>query len=328
MNELYPLRLQPILRQYLWGGRRFATILGRTLGPGDDYAESWEICDHGADQTRVLVGPLAGTTLQDLVRERGAELLGCQQGLGCFPLLLKLLDANRRLSVQVHPNDALAAQANPPDQGKTEAWVVLAAQPGATIYAGLKSGVDRAALDEAVRAGRCEECLHQFQPRVGDCVFIPAGTVHALGEGLLIYEIQQASDLTYRLFDWNRVGPDGRPRALHVAEALAATDFSCGPVAPQVPVAHSPEGHWRLVDCDKFVLDRWELRSAAQLGGGSICHLLTVVEGELRLPNDPAGPVQIGETVLVPASCGPVVVEPAPTAVVLDACVRGLGIRD
>src|SRR3954451_2888303 len=149
-----------------------------------------------------------------------------------FPLLFKFLDCQRVLSVQVHPNNEQAAKLDPPDLGKTEAWVVLAADPGSKIYAGLKSGVDRKALAAAVASGRCEECLHEFEPRVGDCVFIEAGTVHALGAGLLIAEIQQDSDTTFRLFDWNRAHKTGKPRPLHIEQSLDTINYKRGPVQP------------------------------------------------------------------------------------------------
>jgi len=196
---MHPLPLAPVYRRYLWGGRRFATLLGRELPPGDDFAESWELVDRAADQSRVAAGPLAGTTLGELVRDRCRELLGRHAPRAAFPLLFKFLDACRDLSVQVHPDDARAARLVPPDLGKTEAWYVIDAAAGSRIYAGLRDGVDRAALAAAVRAGRCSDVLHSFEPQPGDCVFIPAGTVHALGAGLVIAEIQECSDVTYRL---------------------------------------------------------------------------------------------------------------------------------
>ncbi|MCA9268615.1 MAG: class I mannose-6-phosphate isomerase, partial [Planctomycetales bacterium] len=216
MHELYPLRMQPLFRRYLWGGRRLQTVLDKPLGSGDDYAESWEIVDHGADQSVVAAGPLAGKPLADIVAQHTRELFGRHAPLAQFPLLFKLLDCNRNLSVQVHPNDQQAAALDPPDLGKTEAWVILDAAPGSVIYAGLERDCDAAALEQAISAGRVDACLGRFEPQRGDCVFIPAGTVHALGAGLLVAEIQQASDTTFRLFDWNRVGADGRPRPLHL----------------------------------------------------------------------------------------------------------------
>ena len=160
-------------------------------------------------------------------------LLGRHHPQARFPLLLKFLDAADRLSLQVHPDDARAALLDPPDLGKTETWVVLEAAPGSLIYAGLKPGVDRAQFERELARGTCEACFHTFEPRAGDCIFLPAGTVHAIGGGLLMAELQQASDCTFRLFDWNRVGPDGKPRLLHVEQALEVINFAAGPVAPQ-----------------------------------------------------------------------------------------------
>ncbi len=214
MIPLYPLRFRLLVRRYLWGNRRLETCLGKSLGPGNDYAESWEVADHGADQSIVDAGPLAGTALGDLVRLRAAELFGRCHPQANFPLLVKFLDAAQSLSVQVHPNDEQAARLDPPDLGKTEAWYILAADPGSRIYAGLRPGVEREQLAEAIAQGTCEKMLHCFEPKAGDCLFIPAGTVHALGAGLLVAEVQQSSDTTFRLYDWNRVGPDGKPRAL------------------------------------------------------------------------------------------------------------------
>ncbi len=319
-EALYPLRFRPILRQYIWGGRRLGTVLGKELGPEPNYAESWEICDHGADQSTVAAGRLVGTTLHDLVTRQGPALLGRHHPLSRFPLLLKFLDAARTLSVQVHPDDARAARLDPPDLGKTEAWVVLAAEPGGTIYAGLKPGIDRQTLADAIRAGNCEDALHQFQPEVGDCVFIPAGTVHALGEGLLVAEIQQASDTTYRLFDWNRLGADGKPRPLHVEAGLEAIDFDRGPGGPQQPKPTERPAVIRLVESDKFVLDRWEFEQPQTAGGDDRFHIVSVLEGSLEVQGDPAStPLPRGGTILLPAEIGEVQLAPQDKTILLDA---------
>lgn len=313
------LRFRPIFRRYLWGGRRLATMLGRALPPGDDYAESWEIVDHGADQSVVRAGSLAGRTLHELVRECGAALLGRDAPRPSFPLLMKLLDCNRTLSVQVHPNDAQAAQLDPPDLGKTEAWVVLAAEPASKIYAGLKPGVTRDDLAAALARGECEALLHEFEPAAGDCVFIPAGTVHALGAGLVVAEIQQASDTTFRLFDWNRVDADGKPRPLHIAESLAVIDYQRGPVAPQTPQATGMPGRERLAACDKFVLDRVTLERPTTIGGDDRCHVLAVIAGAVAAEGDPAGaPLALGDTALAPAAAGRIELTPQDRATVLD----------
>lgn len=333
MPSLTPLRFQPLFRRYLWGGRRLGTLLGKPLGEGNDYAESWELVDHGADQSVVRFGPEAGATLAELLTNHPAELLGRHANLvprqpisgSCamrpqFPLLAKFLDAHSNLSVQVHPNDQQAACQVPPDLGKTEAWIVLDRVPGARIYAGLKRGFDREALKREVLRGTTELCLHHFEPNVGDCVFIPAGTVHAIGAGLVVAEIQQSSDTTFRLFDWNRVGPDGKPRPLHIEQALAVIDFTSGPVGPCQPHPTVHPACDELVACDKFVLRRWRLERPTELGGDDRFHLLVVLQGEVKVASDPASePLRFGETMLLPAAAGPVTVTPLPPSIVLDA---------
>jgi len=312
-----PLRFQPLFRRYVWGGQRLGTLLNKPIG-AETCAESWEIVDHGADQSVVAAGPLAGKSLQQLLREHGSEIFGKQPVPAQFPLLFKFLDANQVLSVQVHPNDAQGAALTPPDLGKTEAWLVLHAEPGSVIYAGLKRGFDRHAFEREIARGACELCLHKIEPRVGDCIFIPAGTVHALGAGLVIAELQQASDTTFRLFDWNRVGADGHPRPLHLEQGLAVTDYARGPVLPQVPETTLQPGVERLVACDKFVWDRHTFSGSSTFGGDGRFHLLAVVSGEVALAGDPAQtPLKMGETALLPATAGAVAV--SGSAVVLDA---------
>lgn len=303
MTTLYPLRFRPIFRRYIWGGRRLETVLGKTIGPGDDYAESWEIVDHGDDQSVVSDGWLAGTTLGELLDGHGRQLLGKHFPQKPFPLLFKFLDAQRDLSVQVHPDDERARMLDPPDLGKTEAWFILHADPGAVIYAGLKRGFDRQALEREIHRGTTELCLNRIEPQPGQCVFIPAGVVHALGAGLVVAEIQQASDTTFRIYDWNRVGPDGKPRALHVAQGLDAINFDYGPVVPQTPQDTVDEHVKRLVECQKFVLERWELAGPARLPGAERFHIVACVSGQVRLDDDPAPtPLQLGQTALLPAS--------------------------
>ncbi|MFM9026356.1 MAG: type I phosphomannose isomerase catalytic subunit [Planctomycetaceae bacterium] len=303
---LPPLVLAPTYRRYLWGGRRFAVELGRDLPPGDDYAESWELVDRGAEQSTVATGPLAGTGLGPRVRERGRDLRGRAAPLPAFALLFRFLDARLDLSVQVHPDDARAARLAPPDRGKTEAWYVVDAAPGARIWAGTTPGVDAPAFAAALRAGRIVEVLHSFEPRPGDCVFIPAGTVHAIGAGLLVAEIQQSSDVTYRLHDWDRVGPDGTPRPLHVAAGLdAVTRF--GPVAAVTPAATPDPAVHRLVACEPFLFDEVRPQAAGRwgVGGDDGCHFLAVIAGRVRLEDRWSLPsLGRGRCVLIPASAG------------------------
>src|SRR4051794_30355101 len=319
MHALPLLRFNPILREYLWGGRRLGTDLGKPIGDGQHYAESWEVVDPAADQSNVADGPLAGKTLHQLVTQEGRAIFGRHYPRDQFPLLLKFLDCHQTLSVQVHPNDEQGAKLNPPDLGKTEAWVVLAVEPGSKIYAGLKRGVDRQTLERELTRGNCEVCLHQFEPRVGDCVFIEAGTVHALGAGLLIAEIQQASDTTYRLFDWNRVDQNGKPRPLHIEQSLETINYDRGPVNPVQPKQTENPHVERLVKCDKFILDRWTIASATSLRTDEGPHILTVIEGSVSVENGERDLVlRRGDTTLIPASAGRGKISPQGRAVLLD----------
>ncbi|NND99916.1 MAG: class I mannose-6-phosphate isomerase, partial [Pirellulaceae bacterium] len=285
----YPLRFEPVLKQTIWGGRRLGDALGKPIGDENNYAESWEIVDHGTDQSVVVSGHLSGKTLNELVARHRDWILGATNPGGAgvhagkssddvaFPLLLKYLDCNRVLSVQVHPDDDYAASMPNPDLGKTEAWYIVAAEPKSLIYAGLKPGVDAGALREAVAAGQTENVLHSFHPDAGDVVFIPAGTVHALGAGLLVAEIQQSSNTTFRLFDWNRVGADGRARQLHIEPSIEVSDYESGPVTPQRSDPQA-SGWQELVRCEKFVLQALESGTAVA-GGDDQFHILTVPKG-------------------------------------------------
>lgn len=321
-QPLYPLRFKPLFRRYLWGGRRLGEVLGKAIGPEADYAESWEIVDHGGDQSVVVAGPLEGTTLHDLVAHRGRELLGRHHPQPRFPLLFKFLDAQQTLSVQVHPDDARAALLTPPDYGKTEAWYVMDAAPGSLIYAGLKRGFDRASLARELHRGTAELCLHRFEPSPGDCVLLPAGLIHAIGAGLLVAEIQQSSDTTYRLFDWNRVGPDGKPRALHLELGLEAVDDRLGPGEVRKPAPTPHPACVRLAECEKFILERWQFNEPVTIGGDDRCHTLAVVGGAVSINGDPSGkPIPYGATALLPASCGAVTITPLGEATILDAAL-------
>ncbi|MEO1527104.1 MAG: type I phosphomannose isomerase catalytic subunit [Planctomycetota bacterium] len=319
MNSIspYPLQFEPLIKQTIWGGNRLGTLLGKGIGEEGNYAESWEIVDHGEDQSVVTNGPLAGQTLSNLMSQHGPWLMGDAAHDG-FPLLLKYLDCNRVLSVQVHPDDAYGATMEVPDLGKTEAWYVVAAEPDSLIYAGLKAGVDRAALSEAMAAGETDSVLHSFHPDPGDCVFIPAGTVHALGAGLVIAEIQQSSNTTFRLFDWNRVGADGNPRPLHIEQSLEVSDYDSGPVQARKSDSNA-EGWQNLIRCEKFRLRTLE-SGEDTIGGDGEFHVLTVPTGEVTLETD-AETVALsrGQSTLLPASMGECRVRLAPESTLLAA---------
>ena len=219
---LYPLKLRPALHVKVWGGRRLAQLMRKRLPSAEPYGESWEL----HDSATVANGPLRGASLGDLARRFGAELIGCGQDPDDgVPLLAKLIDATDWLSIQAHPNDEQAQALEGERRGKTEAWVVLHAEVGARLVIGLQPGTRRDQMAEAIRSNRLEELLIFAEVATGDVLQIPANTVHALGPGLLIYEIQQASDTTYRLYDWGRLGLDGQPRELHIAKGLEVANL-------------------------------------------------------------------------------------------------------
>ncbi|MCA8982215.1 MAG: class I mannose-6-phosphate isomerase [Planctomycetaceae bacterium] len=302
-----PLIFSPLLKRIRWGGRRLETLLGKSIGPEQDYAESWEICDHGADQCHVLSGPYRDWPLSRLVAECGVELFGEPARFSQFPLLIKFLDCHDRLSVQVHPDDEAARRFNPRENGKTEAWVVIDAQPGSVIYAGLRLGVVAEDLRAALSDGSLENLLHRISPAVGDCYFIPAGTVHALGEGVVVAEVQQSSDMTFRLYDWGHLDSEGNSRPLHIEEAFACIDFQQGPVAPTRPRMVNSDAGWQieqLVVCPYFRMFRHGLSRAGELPRQPVCRVLMSLSGSGMLEwGQKSYALPRGQTCLLPASC-------------------------
>lgn len=232
-SPLYPLTFQPRFKERVWGGRSLASMYGKGLPPETPIGESWEISDRPGDESVVAHGPLAGRTLRSLMEQQGRDILGDADasGDGRFPLLCKILDAREKLSLQVHPPPRVRHLGDP----KTEMWYIAAADPGAELFVGLKAGVTPEAFAEAVRRGTVDECFHRIAVAAGDAMFLPSGRVHAIGAGVVIFEIQQNSDTTFRVHDWNRAGLDGRPRELHVAQSLESIDF--GDVEPRLIAA-------------------------------------------------------------------------------------------
>ena len=220
-------------------------------------------------------GPLAGTTLHDLWTDRREEIFGSGLEGERFPLLIKILDARDDLSIQVHPPAEVAEQLE--GEPKTEMWYIAHADPGAKLYLGLRNGVEIEHFEAAISHGTVEECVHAVEPRAGESIFIPSGRLHAIGAGLLIYEIQQNSDTTYRVFDWNRMGLDGQPRDLHVDESLRCIDFS-----DYEPVMDRPDGN-TLASCEFFVVERLEIPEGGALANPDPDRfsILTIVSGEL-----------------------------------------------
>lgn len=312
-----PLVFEPYLRPMVWGGRSLGDRLGKPLpGPGT-FGESWEISAHPHHVSRVASGPRRGQSLDDLCRESPEALFGpFSPRDGRFPLLIKYLDVQDWLSIQVHPDDRLAPALAGEPLGKTEAWVVIAADPAARVYTGFRPGVDRAEVERRIADGTLAEALHGFAPRPGDCLFLPAGTPHAAGGGLVLAEVQQTSDATFRLYDWDRVGPDGKRRDLHISEALAATNWEAGPVRPTqpAPIPGEPAGE-RLVACDQFIMDRFRLTAPLPLAPRGRLSLWMVLDGAAELRSEGAAPLPLGlgQTALVPASCPPHDLVPGPS---------------
>jgi len=308
-----PLVFEPYFRPQVWGQRRLGRLLGKALPSDEPFGEAWVISAHPHHVSRVAEGPHQGASLTDLCARHAPELLGHSAPAdGQFPLLVKFLDCHAQLSIQVHPTDELARRLTRERAGKTEAWVVLEVEAGGRIYAGLRPGVTRADLERHLAAGTTDQCLHSFTPKPGDCIFLSAGTVHAVGGGVVLAEVQQSSDATFRLFDWNRLGSDGKPRALHIAESLASINWEAGPVRPPAgtPIAELPAGvHGeQLVRCDYFHLDRFHLGGPLELPYPKRLSLWLVLEGEAELQSPDDGyhrAFRRGETVLVPATAGP-----------------------
>ncbi|HZU34569.1 MAG TPA: type I phosphomannose isomerase catalytic subunit, partial [Gemmataceae bacterium] len=275
------------------------------------------LSDHPVHHSIIRGGPYAGKSLRELMEHHRQALLGtAAPRYERFPWLVKFLDAADWLSVQVHPDEKTVSRWLPGEGSKTEAWFVIDAAPGSRIYAGLLPGVDQDRLLHALRQGTVAECLHSFEPRPGDCVFLPAGTVHAIGGGVLLAEVQQTSDATFRLFDWNRVDSQGKSRQLHIEESLASIHWDQGPVQPRrVPLSSASEAHrrWPLVECPHFVLEYVEASRPVAWGGSGRLQVLIVLDGAGQVETGP-GPYSIarGEVLLLPAAMPQVRCSPAP----------------
>lgn len=293
MNELnyYPLLFRPVLKSAIWGGRNLEKI-GRSIPP-EGIAESWEVAAHSNGSAIVTNGVYAGKNLAELTNELGADLIGSNAAWalarGKFPLLVKLLDANRSLSVQVHPKDeyALAHEGN--ELGKTEMWVVLDAKPGAQIILGVKQGTTPQQFKEGIEKGHLEPYLHYLDVKPGDHVCVPAGSLHAILDGIVIAEIQQNSDTTYRVYDWNRVDSSGEPRALHIEKAMDVINFQ--QVEPSLPTAHIHQrqpGIQAAVLCENeyFSTERVQVSAGSKITGtcdGSSLEIWGVLDGNINI---------------------------------------------
>ena len=292
-----PISFQPLYKTRVWGGRVLESRYGRSLPDEQPYGESWELVDRPEDQSIVTSNSYQGKTLHELWTQHRAEVFG--EGLPDserFPLLIKILDCQDDLSIQVHPPAELAPSLN--GEPKTEMWYLAGAEERASLYIGLKNGVTREQFEQSIKEGTVADYVHRIVPQEGESIFIPSGRLHAIGGGNLIFEIQQNSDTTYRVFDWNRVGLDGQPRDLHIDESLASIDFE-----DFEPSMDTPNGN-TLATFEYFQTDELKLASGDSIANPSpdTFSVLAVVSGELKSLHDCHQP---GDFLLLPKGASP-----------------------
>ena len=321
-SELYFLQFKPLYMQRIWGGDLLAKTLKRSdlpeLGENDEpIGESWEITDRPDAQSVVTDGALAGKTLEELIKHYGKTLLGYLHEGERFPLLVKFIDAGQRLSLQVHPDEAYCSQANDGAEPKPEMWYIADCKSHGEILAGLSARATRDLLVEKLASPQAADLLQRFPSQVGDSYFIQAGTVHAIGAGNLIFEIQQNSDTTYRISDWGRVDKNGKPRTLHMEQGIKAIGFS-NRISPRIPAVIGETAFnrkFKLVDRHCFKVDCLRLaeKYPENTGNpGSSFHLLSVMKGSIRITAENKAPLELsfGGSALIPANTGNYTIEP------------------
>jgi mannose-6-phosphate isomerase len=335
MSAQQPLVLAPKLAPAIWGGDALVTHYGKSGDPATTWGESWECWD----RNEIAGGPYAGETLAELRAQLGRELTGPADPAQIFPVLTKIIDARAALSVQVHPDDAYAQRVEHQPFGKTECWYILAAKPGAELVLGWTHDTDRAEVERRIADGTLGEILRRVPVAPGDAFYLPAGTLHAIGAGIQLFETQQASDLTYRLFDWNRVGADGKPRELHVAKAVDVLDFRAtmpGSVKQLVFTDNGMERTVAIAD-PRFAVERIRI---AGVGARTATYgrpmAVLAMDGGLTISSggDPVA-LRAWESALVPAAAGEVtfagpgtalLVHVAPDLAALRAAAASAGV--
>lgn len=305
----FPLIFREIAQEKVWGGKRMAEFLDKKFPAGTRIGESWEISDVEGESSVVRFGPMKGRSLRELHRDHGEELLGAElaaQHRDRFPLLIKILDTSEALSVQVHPSDEDVKRLGVAGAGKMESWHILHAEPGATMVHGLAPGVTREKFEQLLAEGKTEEALRCFLVKKGDSIFCPPGTVHAIGAGVTLYEIQQTSDTTYRLYDWDRSQDPKNPRQLHIEESLAVMKFDRQPAMRQRPelIDDGDPRRESLVSCDKFDIERWRFTEARTIEEFSeTMEILCVTDGRGEIEaGGQSIKVRQGSTALIPAA--------------------------
>jgi mannose-6-phosphate isomerase len=320
---LYPIRFEPIYQYRIWGGRQLADLLSAPLPDNEPIGEAWALSDRKDHASLVANGPLRGQTIGQLMKTFPEQMMGKLVGkFDRFPLLLKFLDAHERLSVQVHPSDGQKDFLPEGEQGKTEAWVVLKSGPESRVYEGLKSGTTAENLRQSIAKGTIEEHLHYFTPKKGDGAFLPAGTVHALGGDVVVFEVQQNSDVTFRLYDWNHIdAKTGKPRPLQIDQAIACIDFTQGEKAPVTPVLEEQESvlRERIFECEHFRLWRLKGKLPFTVGEKEIPRILVCIDGEGVLKNNQTSySIRKGDVWLLPAIVGSCLLCPNTTIRLLE----------
>ena len=295
--KLYPLKFRPIYKQRIWGGQKLREVFGKDLPAGEKIGESWELADLPQDKSVITNGTLAGQILQSAIEQYPKEITGDENFSGAFPLLIKFLDAQDVLSVQVHPDPETCKRMGR-GEPKTECWYIISTEPGAVIYKGLKEGVTKEQFAEAIEKGNVADMLVKIPVEVGQCHFLPSGTTHAIGPGLLIAEIQMPSDTTYRVFDWNRVDDTGKGRELHIEEALESIHFDSS--GDNLSVTYLG----RLVDCEYFKVDQGHQGKNCELliSAGQMKTLI-IISGSGTITGAGQGvDFAAGDTLLIPAA--------------------------
>ena len=310
---IHPMKFEPVFKETIWGGGRLRSLLKKNAPENAAVGESWEVADHPNGTSTVVNGELAGKTLHDVFAAFRTDLLGpalAARFPDRFPLLIKFIDAADRLSLQVHPGDAYAALHENGSFGKTEAWYVMAAEPGSRLIAGLKRRTSAAEFERALADGGVEDLLNMVPVREGDFLFIPAGRIHAIMPGILLNEIQQNSDITYRVYDWGRTGNDGRPRTLHVRQSLETIDFGDTDVRPvRSAEAERLDDRRRLLTRNAFfTTEKWDFTSiedSTREPGSEGCRVLSVISGEGSLAwKEGRIGLRPGDSLVIPWSTG------------------------
>lgn len=316
---LYPFKFEPIYKEKIWGGANLKKYLNKDIPDNSKIGESWEISDHPEGMSIIANGEYKGETLHNILLEYKRELIGTkpeEKYLKRFPLLIKFIDANDKLSVQVHPDDEYAEKYENGEFGKTEMWYIVHAEPGSKLIAGLKPGTTKEEFKKLINSPELENLLHKVEVKTGDVIFIPAGRVHAIMPGIIINEIQQNSDLTYRVYDWNRVGFDGKPRPLHIEKSLQVINFN--DFSPDVARIHYSTIGTNIVSilakCLFFQVEKYILNEKLKFNcDKSSFNIFSVIDGYGILNwSNKSIELNKGESILIPAAITDFTIYPQP----------------